>query len=196
MQQRLWALGPGMIFSGSAVVDENGTAGFGENAVVAIYTSAGTRQTQSIAYSTDGFKFEKYNKNPVLVSHRPDFRDPKVIWHEETSAWIMAISAGNAMEFYRSTDLKNWEFASRFGEGAGNHGGVWECPDLFPLEYDGNNKLMLISSFSRNSSSPLILFAIIKGYARKIKNEYIEPNTRGIDKNKKIVADIARMCDN
>ena len=142
----------GMIFSGSAVVDENGTAGFGENAVVAIYTSAGTRQTQSIAYSTDGLKFEKYNKNPVLVSHRPDFRDPKVIWHEETSAWIMAISAGNAMEFYRSTDLKNWEFASRFGEGAGNHGGVWECPDLFPLEYDGNNKWILISSCSRNST--------------------------------------------
>ena len=140
----------GMIFSGSAVVDENGIAGFGKDAVVAVYTSAGARQVQSIAHSSDGYVFEKYENNPILVSHRPDFRDPKVIWHEETSAWIMAISAGNAMEFYRSADLKNWEFASRFGEDVGNHGGVWECPDLFPLEYDGQQKWVLISSCTRN----------------------------------------------
>ena len=140
----------GMIFSGSAVVDKEGTAGFGKDAVVAIYTSAGARQVQSIAHSTDGYVFEKYKNNPVLESPRPDFRDPKVRWHEETSAWIMAISAGNAMEFYRSKDLKNWEFASRFGEGVGNHGGVWECPDLFPLEYEGQQKWILISSCTRN----------------------------------------------
>lgn len=30
----------------------------------------------------------------------------------------------------------------------------------------------------------MILLAMINGYARKIKNEYIEPNTSGIDKNK------------
>ncbi|WP_010416691.1 levanase [Anaerophaga thermohalophila] len=40
----------GSIFSGSAVIDKNNTAGFGENAMVAIYTSAGEEQTQSIAY--------------------------------------------------------------------------------------------------------------------------------------------------
>ena len=140
----------GMIFSGSAVVDKEGTAGFGDDAVIAIYTSAGTRQVQSIAYSSDGYVFEKYENNPVLESHRPDFRDPKVRWHDETSAWVMAISAGNAMEFYRSKDLKAWEFASRFGEDVGNHGGVWECPDLFPLEYDGQQKWVLISSCTRN----------------------------------------------
>lgn len=140
----------GMIFSGSAVVDEKGTAGFGKDAVVAIYTSAGVRQSQSIAYSSDGHTFEKYGSNPVLESPRPDFRDPKVIWHEETSAWIMAVSAGDAMEFYRSVNLKDWEFASRFGEGAGNHGGVWECPDIFPLEYEGQKKWILISSCTRN----------------------------------------------
>lgn len=140
----------GMIFSGSAVVDKDGTAGFGEDAVVAIYTSAGARQTQSIAYSPDGYEFVKYEKNPVLESDRPDFRDPKVIWHEETSAWIMAVSAGNAMEFYRSDNLKDWKFASRFGEDVGNHGGVWECPDLFPLSYGGQEKWLLISSCTRN----------------------------------------------
>ena len=140
----------GMIFSGSAVVDKEGTAGFGKDAVVAIYTSAGARQVQSIAHSSDGYVFEKYEDNPVLESFRPDFRDPKVMWHEPTSSWVMVISAGNAMEFYRSKDLKNWEFASRFGEGVGNHGGVWECPDLFPLEYEGQQKWILISSCTRN----------------------------------------------
>ena len=44
----------GAVFSGSAVVDKENTAGFGKGAVVAMYTSAGTSQTQSIAYSTDG----------------------------------------------------------------------------------------------------------------------------------------------
>ncbi|MDE5928899.1 MAG: hypothetical protein K2H03_00310, partial [Muribaculaceae bacterium] len=39
----------GMIFSGSAVIDKNNTAGFGANAVVAFYTSAADHQQQSMA---------------------------------------------------------------------------------------------------------------------------------------------------
>ena len=47
--------GLGMIFSGSAVVDKNNTAGFGKDAIVAIYTYAGgpQGQMQAIAHSTD-----------------------------------------------------------------------------------------------------------------------------------------------
>ena len=44
----------GTIFSGSAVVDHDNTAGFGKGAVIAFYTSAGRFQQQSLAYSTDG----------------------------------------------------------------------------------------------------------------------------------------------
>ena len=40
---------------------------------------------------------------------------------------------------------------------------------------------------SNTCSSFLILFDIITGYIRKIKNENSEPSTNGIDKNNKIV---------
>ena len=56
--------GLGTIFSGSAVVDKDNTAGFGAGAIVAFYTQASARQMQSIAYSTDhGRTFHKYNGN-------------------------------------------------------------------------------------------------------------------------------------
>ena len=71
----------GTIFSGSSVVDKENTAGFGNQAIVAFYTSAGTNQTQSLAYSTDNGKtFTKYNNNPVITANLPDFRDPHVFW--------------------------------------------------------------------------------------------------------------------
>ena len=50
----------GTIFSGSAVVDKNNTAGFGNGAVVTMYTSAGASQMQSIAYSTDNRIFPTF----------------------------------------------------------------------------------------------------------------------------------------
>ena len=51
----------GTIFSGSAVVDFDNTAGFGAGAIIAIYTQNSDRQVQSIAYSTDnGRTFTKY----------------------------------------------------------------------------------------------------------------------------------------
>lgn len=137
----------GAIFSGSAVVDRDNTAGFGEGAVVAIYTSAGARQSQSIAYSLDGgTTFTKYENNPVLTSHRIDFRDPKVFWYAPTERWIMVLAAGNAMEIYSSENLRQWQFESRCGEDWGYHTGVWECPDLFELPYEGGSKWVLLCS--------------------------------------------------
>ena len=36
--------------------------------------------------------------------------------------------------FYASQDMKNWEKTGEFGP-EGNHvKGVWECPDLFPID--------------------------------------------------------------
>ena len=140
------------IWSGSCVIDKNNTAGFGENAMVAIYTSAGSKQTQSIAYSTDnGRTFTKYENNPVLESEQADFRDPKVFWHEPTQRWIMPLACGNGMEFYSSKNLREWTFESRFGEEYGCHNGVWECPDLFELPYKDGTKWVLICSIWRNN---------------------------------------------
>ena len=130
-----------MIFSGSAVVDTNNTTGFGKPgnpAMVAIYTSldkATGKQSQALAYSTDdGRTFTKYAGNPVLDIGSTNFRDPKVFWYAPGNEWLMtaALSDQHKVTFYSSPDLKNWKHLSDFGP-AGASGGVWECPDLFPL---------------------------------------------------------------
>ena len=122
--------GLGSIFSGSCVTNGND--------IVAFYTSAGQNQTQSMAISHDnGRSFEKFNGNPVLTSDAPDFRDPKVFWNENAHVWNMILAVGQEMRIYSSRDLKTWNYESSFGQEYGNHGGVWECPDLFPLELRG-----------------------------------------------------------
>ena len=124
----------GTIFSGNSVVDKENTAGFGKDAVVAFYTYAGAAQTQSIAYSTDnGETFKKYANNPILTSDVPDFRDPNVFWNEDVKQWNLILAAGQQMNIYSSKNLKDWKFESSFGEGYGNHEGVWECPDLLKM---------------------------------------------------------------
>ena len=131
----------GTIFSGSAVVDHQGTAGFGKGAVVAMYTSAGENQTQSLAYSTDnGQTFTKYAGNPVVTSNTPDFRDPHVFWNDDIKRWNMIMAEGQHMNIYSSADLKDWKLESQFGAEYGNHGGVWECPDLMKLPVRGTDK--------------------------------------------------------
>lgn len=131
----------GTIFSGSAVVDKNNTAGLGKGAVVALYTSAGENQTQSMAYSTDNGKtFTKYEGNPIITSTVPDFRDPHMFWNEGIKKWNMILAAGQHMEIYSSDNLKDWKLESSFGETYGNHGGVWECPDLMKMKVRGTNK--------------------------------------------------------
>ncbi|NGO46722.1 GH32 C-terminal domain-containing protein [Streptomyces ureilyticus] len=135
-----------MVFSGSAVVDWNNTTGFGTKKnppMVAIYTSAyknGGKQAQSLAYSTDrGRTWTKYQGNPVIDIGSDNFRDPKVQWHAPTKSWLMTVSlsAEHKVRFYSSKNLKDWELLSDFGP-AGATGGVWECPDLFPLAVDGD----------------------------------------------------------
>lgn len=129
----------GAIFSGSAVVDWDNTAGFGREAIVAIFThDLQGYQTQSLAYSTDrGRTWTKHSSNPVLSPPEGlrDFRDPKVFWHGETGAghWVMVLAAGDAVRFYVSPDLRHWQPGGCFGSAHGSHVGVWETPDLFKL---------------------------------------------------------------
>lgn len=131
----------GSIFSGSSVVDKNNTAGFGENAIVALYTSAGENQTQSMAYSTDNGKtFTKYDGNPIITSNVPDFRDPHMFWNEDIKKWNMILAAGQQMNIYSSDNLKDWNFESSFGAEYGSHDGVWECPDLMKMKVRGTDK--------------------------------------------------------
>jgi fructan beta-fructosidase len=132
----------GTIFSGTVVVDAENISGLVPGGgLVAIYSY--NTQTQGAAYSTDrGRTWTTYAGNPILSALRQDFRDPKIFWHEDR--WIMAISAGQSIMFLQSPNLLTWEILSEF---AGNyHGGVWEVPDLFPMDVDGTTKWVLIIS--------------------------------------------------
>ncbi len=127
-----------MIFSGSTVVDRTDSSGLcgGRPCLVAIYTGhTETKQTQNLAYSIDrGRTWTKYPGNPVIDLGLKDFRDPKVFWHEDTKRWVMVtvLPDQHKVRLFGSPDLKRWETLSDFGP-AGATGGVWECPDLFPL---------------------------------------------------------------
>ncbi len=158
----------GLIISGSAVVDWMNTSGFGQDDVpplVAIFTyhdMEGERsgrndfQSQAIAYSTDkGRSWTKYSGNPVLPNPGVrDFRDPKVIWDRDSEQWVMVFAAYDHVKFYGSPDLKNWTHLSDFGHRWGSHGGVWECPDLFPMKVEGTGETDWVLLVSINPGSP------------------------------------------
>ena len=148
----------GYIFSGSAVVDSNNTSGFGKDGkipLVAIFThhdpigekkGSQVYQNQSLAYSLDdGKTWTKFSGNPVLKNPGiKDFRDPKVFWYAPAKKWIMTLAVLDRIDFYSSPDLKNWSKESEFGKTFGAHGGVWECPDLFPLNDQGQTVWVLL----------------------------------------------------
>lgn len=153
--------GLGYIFSGGAVVDVNNTSGFaksGETPIVATFThhSKDEVQTQSLAFSLDGGKtFEKYSNNPVIPNPGlKDFRDPKVVWYEPGNYWVKAVVAGQCVHFYRSENLLQWEKLSEFGHNIGAHGGVWECPDLFPLHCEQSGETCWVLLISINPGGP------------------------------------------
>ncbi len=138
----------GQIYSGSIVLDQENTSGFGSKGtppLVAAYTYSTydkQHQSQALAYSLDdGLTWTKYSGNPVLDRGTSDFRDPKVFRYDGDagSYWVMVCveAVDRQVLLYRSDDLKTWSLLSTYGP-AGAVGGVWECPDLFPLAVDGD----------------------------------------------------------
>lgn len=130
----------GTIFSGSAVIDYQNTAGFNKGdtpAMVAIFTyNNDDRQTQGIAYSLDkGRTFTKYEGNPVIDSKEKwdsrDTRDPKVFWYAPNKEWVMVLNERDGHSIYTSANLKEWIYRSHIT-------GFWECPELFELPVDGD----------------------------------------------------------
>ena len=148
--------GLGSVFSGSCAVDHDNTAGFGSDAVIALYTSAGTSQMQSLASSTDdGLTFNIYPSNPVLTLES-EARDPKVFWNDSTKEWnmILAHSLDHEMLIFTSPDMKSWTLQSSFGKGLGAQGGVWECPDLFELPVAGTDEKKWVLLCNINPDGP------------------------------------------
>ena len=141
----------GPIFSGSVVVDANNTCGLVPGGgLVAMFSYQ--NQSQGIAFSRNsGRTWEIHSGNPVIPSPGSDFRDPKVFWHEDTARWIMVIAAHDRVELYSSLNLRDWSYLSEFGHQHGAHGGVWECPDLFPMTVDRMTKWVLLVSIGAGS---------------------------------------------
>lgn len=128
--------GNGDCWSGSLVVDEQNTAGYGEGAVIALVTQAPNgQQAQFLWYSTDrGRTFRPGGSAPVLPNPGlPDFRDPKVIWDADRGRWFLANAEGQTLGFYASADLKSWQ---RVGEFTRTDLGLLECPDIFRMTAD------------------------------------------------------------
>ncbi|MCM4169089.1 Levanase [Arenibacter antarcticus] len=162
----------GYIFSGSAVVDLENTSGFGIGGkvpIIAMFTYHNTDikkakgidvESQAIAYSLDeGLTWTKYSGNPVIENPGiRNFRDPKVSWNKEQKKWIMVLAANDKVMFYGSKDLKSWELLSDFGgdwdRELGTHGGVWECPDLFPIPVEGSEETKWVLLVSINPGGP------------------------------------------
>ena len=133
----------GTIFSGSAVVDWNNTAGLqtgDEKTLIAIYTYNGPsmryghRASQGMAYSNDrGRTWTKYAKNPILFHIIGGNRDPKVFWHEESQKWIMPLyMEGEDYALFGSENLREWSKLCDI-----KNLGCSECPDMFELPVDG-----------------------------------------------------------
>ena len=139
----------GPIWSGSAVVDWNNTTGLAtgtEKPLIALYTAAGDTSpeskgqpfTQRLVYSLDkGRTWTKYANNPVLNQLRGGNRDPKVVWHEPTKHWIMALYLDKEdFGLFTSPDLKTWKQIQTL-----TVPGSSECPDFFPMPVQGEPNL-------------------------------------------------------
>ncbi len=163
------------IFSGSVVIDERNSAGFGAGAWVAIYTGCLRRpeggQAQELATSNDrGRTWTKYERNPVLDLGLRDFRDPKVFWHAPTSRWVMVVVLPDdrCAVFYTSHDLKQWRELSRFAAPVAGHG-IWECPDLIELPVQGEGarawmlKVDVLEGHSSGGSGARLFFGSFDG---------------------------------
>lgn len=144
------------------MVDWNNSAGFGNQALITIYTAAGNPFVQNLAWSTDlGRTWNKYGGNPVLGSVVSGNHDPAVSWYAPGNKWVMALYlSNNDYGFFSSTDLKHWTQTSTF-----TFPGVIEVPQLFQLPLDGNTNNLkwifyagagnyYVGSFDGNSFSP------------------------------------------
>jgi sucrose-6-phosphate hydrolase SacC (GH32 family) len=171
--------GLGTMYSGSAFVDWDNTAGLkkGSNdTLICFYTAAGewvepkVPYTQCMAYSNDGgWTWQKYEGNPILPHIAAETRDPCVIWHQDSEQWIMALYIAEEKDkekephhfaLFASPDLRSWaRLQEIYLPGRG------ECPDFFPMPLDGNRENTkwvfwaadghyLIGTFDGNRFSP------------------------------------------
>lgn len=149
-----------MVFSGSAAMDTSGSAGFGRDAMVALYTAAAIgepqHQAQALAWSLDkGATWTDHPGNPVLDLGMADFRDPYVFCHEPSNSWVMVVVKSNEQvaQIWRSSDLAAWRLASEIPAGDAP-GRIWECPTLVELPVLGGTGMRWLFKVDALSGAP------------------------------------------
>jgi sucrose-6-phosphate hydrolase SacC (GH32 family) len=142
-----------MAFSGGGFVDFNNSAGLGKDTIFVAFTSTG--RGECLAYSHDGgMTFTELRENPV-VEHKG--RDPKIFWYEPEKKWVMVVYSEEPcaetrngppgkkqhfhFAFHESKDLRTWKRVGAFTDP--DRDAVFECPDIFELEIDGESKWVL-----------------------------------------------------
>ena len=151
------------IGSGSIVNDWNNSSGLGDgnSPMIAFYTSVNEKntnpeiQTLAISFSTDKGTTWQKEATPITLENcfiQPN--DVRVFWHEETQRWMMGVLTGYEVRFYSSTDLKNWQYESVFGEDVYSKVGEWTHLSFSPLKIDGTQKMKWIMMISGSTESP------------------------------------------
>ena len=154
----------GGCFSGSAVEKDGMLHLF--------YTSVSHKmgQTQSLATSREGLRFDKHPGNPIIPKgpyctaegRNPDFRDPKVI--QAFGKYYMVAGACDGSEgqvlLYASDDLTAWDYLG-IAYASDAFGGTLECPDLFPL---GDKWVLMFSAMKPTVASTVFLIGHFDGH--------------------------------
>ncbi len=99
-------------------------------------------EDQRLAYSNDrGRTWTHYSGNPVLDIGLPDFRDPKVFWHEQTKRWIMVVVVPDGEKDrplrFRGPQTAGRHSANSVRQALGRIQLFGSVPDLFSLEVEG-----------------------------------------------------------
>lgn len=185
----------GGCFSGSAMEKEG--------KLYLFYTSVSKHlgQTQSIATSRDGVKFEKPEENPI-ISHLPyveeggfskDFRDPKVI--RAFDKYYMVCGSEREGEgqilLYSSRDLLHWTYENVLFSSR-EYGGTLECPDLYPL---GEEWILMFSAMKPTEVATVLIRGDFDGHSFESKEityseygkDFYAPQTFMDDKGRRIM---------
>ena len=132
----------GYMFSGCGIRNDQGLLGLPTDALLFFYTAAGHMSPESagkgfkimLAVSTDGGRTLEKTGKVLLDSPAWENRDPKVFWHEESSAYILVLYLhGQDFGIFRSENLEHFELTDRITLEGG-----YECPDLYLLQVENS----------------------------------------------------------
>lgn len=154
----------GYLKSGSVVADAKNVSGWGSSLatpLIAYYTyQAEEAKGVYTAYSID--EGETWTKSgeiqmecvPGIDLSGIKLSNPHVKWDADMQCWLMTVSTGYSILFYRSGDCKTWDYLSEFGVND-NSGSNMEASDFFRIQVAGKDlyKWVLLINMSNGPAN-------------------------------------------